>query len=192
VVQVITRWLTRDEASPVLEPPAAECEEPELAEYAQLPDAQNLAERLQACLDDGEGAATELAARGDAMSLFDTSPFKLDTSLIPEAKRLYDELGIERELPLPLLIAPRLEQPLPPLAPATFPPSFVEPPPPPLELFDLEEDFLHDSVRTHLVTCTVPARQPLPSCRETRARRARTLHARNAPPHLTGRTDSDS
>jgi intraflagellar transport protein 52 len=37
------------------------------------------------------------------------------------------------------LIPPAWEAPLPPLQPAVFPPVAREPPPPPLELFDLDD-----------------------------------------------------
>lgn len=55
---------------------------------------------------------------------------------------LRQELGAEtalrrRQLPL---WTPPLEVPFPPLQPAVFPPAFCELPPPPLELFDLEEE----------------------------------------------------
>ena len=39
------------------------------------------------------------------------------------------------------LIPPKFEVPLPSLQPAVFPPAFREPPPPALELFDLDETF---------------------------------------------------
>ena len=76
---------------------------------------------------------------GDWTSLFDESLFKLDISLVPEASALYDRLGIKKA-PL-TLIPPQFEAPLPPLRMAAFPPALHEPPPPPLELFDLDEAF---------------------------------------------------
>ena len=45
------------------------------------------------------------------------------------------------------LIPPQFEAPLPPLKPALFAPTMCEPPPPPLELFDLDEDFASDKVQ---------------------------------------------
>ena len=42
------------------------------------------------------------------------------------------------------LIEPQFEQPLPPLQPAVFPPAMFEPPPPALELFDLDEAFANE------------------------------------------------
>ena len=45
--------------------------------------------------------------------------YKLNTSLIPEAVRLYDKLSVKKA-PLSL-IAPQFETPLPPLQPAAGP-----------------------------------------------------------------------
>lgn len=39
------------------------------------------------------------------------------------------------------LISPQFEAPFPPLQPAVFPPTFRDLPPPPLELFDLDDAF---------------------------------------------------
>ncbi len=47
------------------------------------------------------------------------------------------------------LIPPSFETPLPPLQPAVFPPTIREPPPPALELFDLDESFASEAVRPH-------------------------------------------
>lgn len=50
------------------------------------------------------------------------------------------EGALKRGCHLPLW-RPPLEVPFPLLQPAVFPPAFVEPPPPALELFDLDEEF---------------------------------------------------
>lgn len=63
---------------------------------------------------------------------------------VPEAVALYDQLGVKKA-PLSL-IPPAFETPLPPLRPATFPPVLREPPPPALELFDLDEAFAGEQV----------------------------------------------
>lgn len=98
-----------------------------------------LAERFKGCLQDSE----ELSR--DWMTLFDDKLFKFDTCLIPEAMALYEKLGIKRGALS--LIAPQFETPLPPLQPAVFPPAMTEPPPPALELFDLDEHFASEHVR---------------------------------------------
>lgn len=56
---------------------------------------------------------------------------------VPEALAAYAALAVPHA-PL-TLIPPRFEAPLPPLTPATFEPAMCEPPPPALELFDLDE-----------------------------------------------------
>ena len=57
---------------------------------------------------------------------------------------LYDKLGVKKHALT--LIHPQFEVPLPPLQPAVFPPAIREPPPPALELFDLDECFATDHV----------------------------------------------
>lgn len=80
----------------------------------------------------------------DWTSLFDDQLFKFDTSLIPEAVSLYGKLNVKKgQLNL---IPPSFETPLPPLQPAVFPPTIREPPPPALELFDLDEAFASETV----------------------------------------------
>ncbi|KAI8432856.1 hypothetical protein MSG28_013785 [Choristoneura fumiferana] len=70
-------------------------------------------------------------------ALFTWRLFSLNLARLPEVLGLYDALGVKHE---PLrLIAPQFETPFPPLQLAVFPPTFREPPPPPLELFDLDE-----------------------------------------------------
>jgi intraflagellar transport protein 52 len=76
---------------------------------------------------------------GDWTALFDESLFKLSTAMVPEAASLYARLGCKK-VPL-TLIPPQFEAPLLPLRMAAFPPAIREPPPPPLELFDLDEAF---------------------------------------------------
>ena len=80
----------------------------------------------------------------DVTRLFADSLFKLDTSHVPQVAALRRTLGVERALrpggQLPLW-RPPLDVPFPPLHPAAFPPAFPEPPPPALELFDLDEEF---------------------------------------------------
>merc|ERR1719188_1621208 len=82
--------------------------------------------------------------------MFDTRLFKFDTSLIPESIRLYQNLGVKHE-PL-TLIPPEFETPLPTLRAAVFPPVLKEPPPPALDLFDLDEQFASDKARLAQLT----------------------------------------
>ena len=90
----------------------------------------------------------------DFTTLFDDALFKFDTSIIPEAVGLYQQLEVKHE-PLSL-IPPQFEHPLPPFSPAVFPPSLREPPPPALDLFDLDDQFASEKVRlAHLTNkCT--------------------------------------
>ncbi|TMW69268.1 hypothetical protein Poli38472_001424 [Pythium oligandrum] len=139
--EVIFRWLLKDKGiqwNPV------DTEDPDLAEYNRLPDTQALSERLRSCMQESE----ELPK--DFTRLFDSSLFKFDTSLIPEAVALYKELGVKHE-PL-TLIPPQFELPLPPLKPAMFPPTLREPPPPALDQFDLDEHFASESLRLAQLT----------------------------------------
>lgn len=83
--------------------------------------------------------------------LFADKLFKLDLSFVPQVASLRRQLlgsstgsggggggsSVSRRLPL---WRPPLEVPFPPLQPAVFPPAFREPPPPALELFDLDEE----------------------------------------------------
>ncbi|CAE7197123.1 Ift52, partial [Symbiodinium necroappetens] len=70
------------------------------------------------------------------------------------AVKLYHQLGVKHE-PL-TLIPPQFETPMPALQPAVFPPCLREPPPPSLDLFDLDEQFASERVRLAQLTnkCT--------------------------------------
>ncbi|KAI9104636.1 hypothetical protein DFS34DRAFT_641900 [Phlyctochytrium arcticum] len=118
--------------------------EPDVSDYYYLPETAQLSETVRSCLQETE----ELPK--DFTTLFDMNLFKFDTSLIPAAVRLYDDLKLKKE-PL-TLIQPQFETPLPPLQPATFPPTLRDIPPPPLELFDLDDAFA--SERTRLAQLT--------------------------------------
>jgi len=61
---------------------------------------------------------------------------KHNSVLCTQAMALYDKLGVKKHALT--LIHPQFEAPLPPLQPAVFPPAIREPPPPALELFDLD------------------------------------------------------
>jgi len=111
----------------------------EVNELHQVPDTESLAERPRCCLEDTEDVTK------DFTTLFDESLFKFDTSLIPEAVRLYKQFEVKHE-PLSL-IPPEFETPLPPLQPAVFPPTIREPPAPALDLFDLDDHFASERAR---------------------------------------------
>ncbi|KAM3956731.1 LOW QUALITY PROTEIN: intraflagellar transport 52 [Aphomia sociella] len=92
-------------------------------------------------------------------ALFNWKLFSLNLAQLPEVLGLYDALGVKHE---PLrLIAPQFETPFPPLQLAVFPPTFREPPPPPLELFDLDEAF--SSERSQLARLANKCLQPATS-----------------------------
>lgn len=119
-----------------------------MAERRYLPDTMALAERLRSCLQDSEEPPK------DFTKLFDDGLFKFDTDLVPETLALFEQLSVKHE-PLSL-IQPQFETPLPPLQPAVFLPTFREPPPPALELFDLDEQFASERIRLAQLTnkCT--------------------------------------
>jgi len=121
-----------------------DAEEPDVSDLKLLPDTASLADKLKGCLQEGDDIPR------DWTTLFDDSLFKFDTSLIPEAVALYDKLDVKKA-PLSL-IPPQFETPLPPLQPAVFPPPVREPPPPALELFDLDENFASEHNRLAYLT----------------------------------------
>ncbi|KAG5871996.1 hypothetical protein JTB14_030838 [Gonioctena quinquepunctata] len=111
-----------------------------------VPDTAELAEKPKLCLTDAISHSTFL----DYTKLFDHRMYSMNTNLVPEALKLYKELAVNHE-PLKI-ITPKFEAPYPPLQPAVFPPSFRDLPPPPLELFDLDDAF--SSVYSNLAQFT--------------------------------------
>ena len=63
---------------------------------------------------------------------------------------MYKEMDVKTQVLT--LIPPQFEAPLPPLQPAVFPPAWREPPPPALDLFDLDEHFASERVRLAQLT----------------------------------------
>lgn len=145
LVDVLIRWLLGISDCDLTFPYG---EEPELSDYHHIPHTQGLAMNLRSCLQENEPLPR------DFTQLFDDSLFKFDTNLIPEAVKLYQQLGVKHE-PL-TLIPPQFETPMPALQPAVFPPCLREPPPPALDLFDLDEQFASERVRLAQLTnkCT--------------------------------------
>ncbi|XP_014442991.1 intraflagellar transport protein 52 homolog isoform X3 [Tupaia chinensis] len=119
-----------------------------ISDYMMLPDTTTLSERLRVCLQEGDENPR------DFTTLFDLSISQLDTTSLPKVIKAHEQLNVKHE-PLQL-IQPQFETPLPALQPAVFPPSFRELPPPPLELFDLDETFSSEKARLAQITnkCT--------------------------------------
>lgn len=140
VFDVLMKWLTDKD----FKLNAIDAEDPEVSDYHFLPSTAKCAEQLRTCLQESDEVPK------DVQSLFDRTLFNIDTSILPEAVGLYDKLGVPQE-PLSL-ITPQFETPLPPLQPAVFPPTFREPEPPQLDLFDLDEAFSSERVRLAQLT----------------------------------------
>lgn len=147
IQDTLFRWLLQDTGVTLNEVDAYDAE---VNDHHFLPDTKSLADRCKPCLQEGE----ELPK--DFNRLFVSDVFKFDTNLIPEAIKLYGKLGVKHS-PL-TLIPPSFETPLPPLTPAVYPCSFIDCPPPALELFDLDEQFASEEVRlAHLTNRAQPA-----------------------------------
>lgn len=145
IMDTLIKWLLRSSDVDLSFPYG---EEPDISDYHHIPHTQGLAMNLRSCLQENEPLPR------DFTQLFDESLFKFDTDLIPEAVKLYSQLGVKHE-PL-TLIPPQFETPMPELQPAVFPPCLREPPPPNLDLFDLDEQFASERVRLAQLTnkCT--------------------------------------
>uniref|UniRef100_A0A1B6C3P4 Uncharacterized protein n=2 Tax=Clastoptera arizonana TaxID=38151 RepID=A0A1B6C3P4_9HEMI len=134
--EIIFSYLTSDS----IELNELDSEDPDIADYVQVPDTSFLSDLPQGSLQE---CAEDLPT--DYTRLFDHSMYSINMTLMPEILQAYDELQVKHE---PLrLIPPQFEAPLPPLQPAVFPPSFRDLPPPALELFDLEEAFSSERAR---------------------------------------------
>lgn len=115
----------------------------------RMPDLCTLSSRTRGCLED----AQPLPA--DVSSLFERDVFSFGMAQVPAAVQLYHRLGVPKK-PL-TLIEPQFEQPLPPLQLALFPPAIYEPAPPPLERFDLDDEFSNEYFK--LAQASLTARQ---------------------------------
>mmetsp|Transcript_10675 Transcript_10675/g.10744 ORF Transcript_10675/g.10744 Transcript_10675/m.10744 type:complete len:558 (-) Transcript_10675:272-1945(-) len=120
----------------------------DLWDYMRVPNTEALSQSLKPCLQGLE----ELPR--DFTKLFDSTMFRFDTDVIPEAVRMYGLLGVPHE-PL-TLIPPQFECPQPKLLPAVWPPALREPSAPALDLFDLDEHFAKENLRLAQLTnkCT--------------------------------------
>uniref|UniRef100_A0A8B9SV60 Intraflagellar transport 52 n=1 Tax=Anas platyrhynchos TaxID=8839 RepID=A0A8B9SV60_ANAPL len=144
IMDVLFQWLTTSD----VHLNQMDMEDPEISDYTMLPDAAALSEQLRVCLQEGDENPR------DFTKLFDKSLYQLDTTALPAVIKAYEQLNVKHE-PLQL-IQPLFETPLPALQPAVFPPAFRELPPPPLELFDLDETFSSEKTRLAEITnkCT--------------------------------------
>ncbi|KFO94595.1 Intraflagellar transport protein 52, partial [Buceros rhinoceros silvestris] len=142
IMDVLFQWLTTSD----IRLNQMDMEDPEVREihYTTLPDTATRAEQLRVCLQEGDENPR------DFTKLFDTSLYELDTTALPSVIKAYEQLNVKRE-PLQL-VQPQFETPLPALQPAVFPPTFRELPPPPLELFDLDETFSSEKARLAEIT----------------------------------------
>jgi intraflagellar transport protein 52 len=128
LLEILIRWmdpredmrLNRDDA-----------DDPDITEHHYVPDTGALALRMRCCLQEADEVPQ------DFTQLFDDTLFQLHSDKIPEVLKLYKEMEVKHEVLT--LIPPQFEAPLPPLQPAVFPPAWREPPPPALDLFDLDE-----------------------------------------------------
>ncbi|XP_071429194.1 intraflagellar transport protein 52 homolog isoform X2 [Pithys albifrons albifrons] len=144
IMDVLFQWLTTSD----IHLNQMDMQDPEISDYIVLPDTPALSEQLRVCLQEGDENPR------DFTKLFDKSLYQLDTTALPSVIKAYEELNVKHE-PLQL-IQPQFETPLPVLQPAVFPPAFRELPPPPLELFDLDESFSSEKDRLAEITnkCT--------------------------------------
>ncbi|KAG8224547.1 hypothetical protein J437_LFUL002151 [Ladona fulva] len=110
-----------------------------ISDYYEVPDTAQLSERLRVCLQESDEIPT------DNMKLFNQKLFSISGDKVPDVLEAYSLLNVKYE-PLKL-IKPQFETPLPALQCAVFPPSFRDLPPPPLELFDLDEAFSSETSR---------------------------------------------
>uniref|UniRef100_A0A915MEN0 Regulatory protein zeste n=1 Tax=Meloidogyne javanica TaxID=6303 RepID=A0A915MEN0_MELJA len=103
--------------------------------------------KLKVCLHESE---YDHAYFGDFIKLFDQSLTSVGLDHWPEAKRIYEKIGLRYE-PL-TLVTPTFQVPMPPYQPAVFPPQFRELPQPQLELFELDDAFSTHEVQLAQLT----------------------------------------
>lgn len=107
----------------------------EINDYTPIPDIIYLADQPKICLV--ESFDCDIPA--DFKKLFDMQLYSINNDRLHEVVSMYEKLGIEYENLK--IIKPAFELPLPPIQLAVFPPVFSDLPPPPVELFDLDESF---------------------------------------------------
>ncbi|KAF1751586.1 hypothetical protein GCK72_018140 [Caenorhabditis remanei] len=110
--------------------------EPEISDYTNIPDHIHMSQQIKVCMYEGE---LDSAVSSDFMKILDNSLHSFNLKHWPMTLRLYEALNLS---PPPLtLVEPQFELPMPPFQPAVFAPTFQDLPMPPLELFDLDEQF---------------------------------------------------
>ncbi|XP_056648099.1 intraflagellar transport protein 52 homolog isoform X2 [Diorhabda sublineata] len=140
--ELIMDFLMGQEKVPI---PSTDYDDIDIIDHHIVPETAMLAEKPKLCLSDAVSHTVV-----DYSKLFDHKMYSINTMLVPDSIKLYEDLGIKHE-PLKI-ITPKFEAPYPPLQPAVFPPSFKDLPQPPLELFDLDDAF--SSVFTNLAQFT--------------------------------------
>jgi intraflagellar transport protein 52 len=118
----------------------------EIHDYTTIPNVTYLADQPKTCLV--ESFDCDIPA--DFKKLFDMQLYSINNDRLHEVVGMYEKLGIEYESLK--IIKPAFELPLPPIQLAVFPPIFSDLPPPPVELFDLDEAF--SSEKTQITQLT--------------------------------------
>ena len=109
-----------------------------------VPDISSLAQLVKPCLQENDPLPQ------DYQSLICDELYGLHNDYVPEVIGLYKKLNVPFE-PL-TLVEPQFECPHPPFQLATHPPQMMDPPPPALELFDLDECFSDIRARLSKIT----------------------------------------
>lgn len=149
LLRVTLQWLMAEDAMQLAASgggsgSSAASKNEDILEQRTLPDTEALAERLRSCLQSSEPLPH------DYRKLYQTELFGFSTSMVPEVVSTIERLGLKNE---PLrLIPPVFETPLPARLPAVFPPTVPEPTPPPLDQFDLDEEFSSERLRLAQLT----------------------------------------
>ncbi|OXB71005.1 UNVERIFIED_CONTAM: hypothetical protein H355_004569 [Colinus virginianus] len=162
--QLVFAWLLREQPAQALRPrqrpESTSCDdditrseatgdhlvEADLAERSQaVPDTASMAERVMPCFQESEHRLPL-----DFHDLHEEKLYSVNLDMLPEVKKVYKQLNVKYE-PLSM-IEPEFEVPLPRYIPAVHPPLRMALSPPPLELFDLDEELA--SPRTRLAQLT--------------------------------------
>lgn len=109
-----------------------------------VPDVASLSSMVKPCLHENEPLPQ------DCKTMLCEDLFGVTNDLVPDVVDLYEQLNVPCG-PL-TLVEPHFECPHPPLRMATHQPRMLDPPPPTLELFDLDECF--EDVRVRLARLT--------------------------------------
>lgn len=109
-----------------------------------VPNVEAMSERLKCAIQESSDMSTNFINR------FDSSLYRLNFDLLPEALSLYPRLGLKKENLG--LIPPIFETPMLGLTPAVFPPILVELEPPKVQLFDLDDEFANQETKLAQLT----------------------------------------